>query len=88
MEHLFYAGDNPEGLARRGVKVDLVYIDPPSAANNQFLIDGDRANTVKRLGQAGLRRHGAGERLPGPTATTAGRNTRCDVRHPAPCMSI
>ena len=54
MEHLFYRGDNLEGLAlvaEKGIKVDLVYIDPPFATNNQFLIDTDRANTISASGE-------------------------------------
>lgn len=53
MQHLFYAGDNLAGLhllARRGIQVDLVYIDPPFATNNEFLVDTDRANTVSASG--------------------------------------
>jgi adenine-specific DNA-methyltransferase len=53
MEHLFHAGDNLDGLAQlagAGVKVDLVYIDPPFATNNEFLIDSDRANTISASG--------------------------------------
>ena len=54
MEHLFHAGDNLEGLnrlAETGITVDLVYIDPPFATNNEFLIDSDRANTVSASGK-------------------------------------
>ena len=54
MRHLFYAGDNLAGLgllARRGVSADLVYIDPPFATNNEFLVDTDRANTVSASGR-------------------------------------
>ena len=54
MEHLFHAGDNLEGLSRLaalGIKVNLVYIDPPFATNNEFLIDSDRANTVSASGK-------------------------------------
>ena len=54
MEHLFYAGDNLEGLSLiygAGIKVQLVYIDPPFATNNEFLIDSDRANTVSASGE-------------------------------------
>jgi adenine-specific DNA-methyltransferase len=53
MEHLFYRGDNLEGLslvAERGIQVDLVYIDPPFSTNNEFLIDSDRANTISASG--------------------------------------
>lgn len=53
MEHLFFRGDNLDGLglvAERGIKVDLVYIDPPFATNNEFLIDTDRANTISASG--------------------------------------
>ena len=38
-------------LAERGIKVDLVYIDPPFATNNKFLMDSDRANTVSASGE-------------------------------------
>ena len=54
MRHLFYPGDNLDGLrllAQRGVSVDLVYIDPPFATNNRFLLDTDRANTVSASGR-------------------------------------
>ena len=54
MEHLFHAGDNLEGLASmadRGVKADLVYIDPPFATNNEFLMDSERANTISASGE-------------------------------------
>ena len=54
MQHLFHAGDNLDGLQRvaeLGIKVDLVYIDPPFATNNEFLIDAERANTVSRSGR-------------------------------------
>ncbi len=54
MRHLFYSGDNLVGLsllARRGIRVDLVYIDPPFATNNEFLVDTDRANTISASGR-------------------------------------
>ena len=54
MEHLFFAGDNLEGLARigaSGIKVDLVYIDPPFATNTEFLMDSERANTISASGE-------------------------------------
>lgn len=54
MEHLFYRGDNLEGLAllsERGIAVNLVYIDPPFATNNEFLIDTDRANAISASGE-------------------------------------
>ena len=54
MQHLFYPGDNLDGLkllASQGVVVDLVYIDPPFATNNDFLIDDHRANTVSASGR-------------------------------------
>jgi len=54
MQHLFYAGDNLHGLRRiadMGIVVDLVYIDPPFATNNDFLIDDHRANTVSASGR-------------------------------------
>ena len=54
MEHLFYRGDNLDGLAliaEEGISVDLVYIDPPFATNNEFLIDTDRANSISASGE-------------------------------------
>ena len=54
MEHLFYSGDNLDGLrllAEMNIPVDLVYIDPPFATNNEFLIDDDRANTISASGR-------------------------------------
>ncbi len=54
MEHLFHAGDNLDGLthlADMGVRVDLVYIDPPFATNNEFLMDSSRANSISASGQ-------------------------------------
>lgn len=54
MQHLFYPGDNLDGLRRiaeMGIAVDLVYIDPPFATNNDFLIDDDRANTISASGR-------------------------------------
>ena len=54
MQHLFYAGDNLAGLewlAAQGIGVDLVYIDPPFATNNEFLIDADRANAISASGR-------------------------------------
>ncbi len=54
MQHLFYPGDNLDGLRRiadMGIGVDLVYIDPPFATNNEFLIDDHRANTVSASGR-------------------------------------
>ena len=54
MENLFYAGDNLVGLrliAEMGIPVDLVYIDPPFATNNEFLIDDHRANTISASGR-------------------------------------
>ena len=54
MEHLFYSGDNLDGLrllAEMNIAVDLVYIDPPFATNNEFLIDDDRANTISASGR-------------------------------------
>ncbi len=54
MKHLFHAGDNLEGLAalaERGVTVNLVYIDPPFATNNEFLMDAERANAVSASGE-------------------------------------
>lgn len=52
--HYFHSGDNLEGLRRLvhlGIIVDLVYIDPPFATNNDFLIDKDRANSVSASGK-------------------------------------
>ena len=54
MQHLFYAGDNLAGLellTHRGIRVDLVYIDPPFATNNEFLVDDDRANAISASGR-------------------------------------
>lgn len=54
MEHLFHAGDNLAGLAMladSGIRVDLVYIDPPFATNNEFRMDSERANTVSASGE-------------------------------------
>ena len=54
MRHLFHAGDNLDGLRRLadlGIAVDLVYIDPPFATNNEFLMDAERANAVSRSGE-------------------------------------
>ncbi len=54
MQHLFYPGDNLDGLRRLaelGVVADLVYIDPPFATNNEFLIDDGRANAVSASGR-------------------------------------
>ncbi len=51
--HLFYAGDNVRGLAilkRQGLLVDLVYIDPPFATGNDFLISEKRANSISGNG--------------------------------------
>ena len=52
--HLFYPGDNLPGLRRLadlGIAADLVYIDPPFAANNDFLIDHHRASAVSASGR-------------------------------------
>ncbi|MYC36895.1 MAG: site-specific DNA-methyltransferase [Chloroflexi bacterium] len=54
MEHLFHTGDNLDGLEmvrEHGMRVDLVYIDPPFATNTEFLMDSDRANTVSASGK-------------------------------------
>lgn len=51
--NLFFAGDNLDGLAllrRRGIRVDLVYIDPPFATGNDFLISETRANSISGNG--------------------------------------
>ncbi len=51
--NLFYAGDNLKGLAflkKRGLLVDLVYIDPPFATGNDFLISENRANSISGSG--------------------------------------
>ncbi len=63
-ERLFYAGDNLAGLellARRGLQADLVYIDPPFATGNDFLISEGRANTISAAGTIAYsdRRQGA-----------------------------
>ena len=53
-QHYLHFGDNLEGLRRIahiGVTVDLVYIDPPFATNNDFLIDTDRANSISASGK-------------------------------------
>ena len=53
MSHLLYFGDNREGLRRlawRPAAVDLVYIDPPFGAGNEFLIDRHRANSISASG--------------------------------------
>ena len=53
-QHYFHPGDNLEGLrrlAQMGITVDLVYIDPPFATNNDFLIDADRANSISASGK-------------------------------------
>ena len=52
--HYFHPGDNLEGLRRLDrlrIAVDLLYIDPPFATNNDFLIDTDRANSVSASGK-------------------------------------
>ena len=54
MEHLYHAGDNLAGLSilrERGIKVDLVYIDPPFATNTEFRMDSERASTVSGSGE-------------------------------------
>ena len=54
MQHLFYPGDNLTGLRQitnLGISVDLVYIDPPFATNNEFLIGDGRANTISASGE-------------------------------------
>ena len=51
--NLFYAGDNLTGLAhlkQRGCRADLVYIDPPFATGNNFLISEGRANAISASG--------------------------------------
>lgn len=51
--HLFYAGDNLNGLKllkSRARLVDLVYIDPPFATGNDFLISENRANSISGNG--------------------------------------
>lgn len=62
--NLFYAGDNLKGLellTRRGLCTDLVYIDPPFATGNDFLISEGRANTISASGTIAYsdRRQGA-----------------------------
>ena len=52
--NLFYAGDNLGGLSllkQRGTLVDLVYIDPPFATGNDFLISETRSNAISANGQ-------------------------------------
>ena len=52
--NLFFAGDNLDGLTllkRRAIVVDLVYIDPPFATGNDFLISEERANSVSGNGK-------------------------------------
>ena len=54
MRHLFYGGDNLAGLEllrQRGVSVDLVYIDPPFATNNEFRLEAGRANSISGAGE-------------------------------------
>ena len=54
MQHFFHSGDNLDGLRRiamLGIKADLVYIDPPFATNNEFLIDSERVGTVSGSGE-------------------------------------
>ena len=54
MDHLFHSGDNLDGLEHlsgMGITVDLVYIDPPFATNNEFLMDSERANAVSASGE-------------------------------------
>jgi adenine-specific DNA-methyltransferase len=53
-QHYIHFGDNLEGLrrlAQLGITVDLVYIDPPFATNNEFLIDTGRANSISASGK-------------------------------------
>ena len=53
-QHYLHAGDNLEGMRlvrEQGIEVDLVYIDPPFATNNDFLIDRDRANSISASGE-------------------------------------
>ena len=54
MGHLFYGGDNLDGLSLlvgAGIEADLVYIDPPFATNNEFLMDSERANSISASGE-------------------------------------
>ena len=54
MRHLFYGGDNLAGLEalrQRGIRVDLVYIDPPFATNNEFRLEAGRANSISGAGE-------------------------------------
>ncbi len=51
--NLFFAGDNLSGLEllkSRGKLIDLVYIDPPFATGNDFLISDTRANSISGNG--------------------------------------
>ena len=54
MPNMFYPGDNLCGLEllyKKGVRVDLVYIDPPFATRNEFLVGSDRANSISASGK-------------------------------------
>ena len=54
MPHLFYPADNLTGLrllSQLGIRADLVYIDPPFATNNRFLLDTDRASAISASGR-------------------------------------
>lgn len=78
MNHLFYSGDNLDGLRRLaelGTRVDLVYIDPPFATNNDFLIDDDRANAVSASGRLAY-----SDRVRGSAYLDALRRRLCDIR--------
>jgi len=79
MNHLFYSGDNLYGLRRLaelGIRVDLVYIDPPFATNNEFLIDDGRANTISASGQLAY-----SDRVRGNAYLDALRQRLCDIRY-------
>ncbi|MCY4127860.1 MAG: site-specific DNA-methyltransferase [Gammaproteobacteria bacterium] len=53
MKNIFYAGNNFDGLSvlkRTGLEVNLVYIDPPFATGQDFLMNGHRANSISSSG--------------------------------------
>ena len=79
MNHLFYSGDNLDGLRRLaelGIQVDLVYIDPPFATNNEFLIDDGRANSVSASGRLAY-----SDRMRGNAYLDALRRRLCAIRN-------
>ena len=79
MNHLFYSGDNLDGLRRLaelGIRADLVYIDPPFATNNEFLIDDQRANAISASGRLAY-----SDRVRGNAYLDALRRRLCDIRY-------